>query len=614
MRIVTELMDRVFSDSTPQEFKDLVMEGIDKAFSEGSCDLQGEGYNLSFSQDGENVKIEDKLNQNEVTIAKVNANTVHLEGSATQPDVKVPKVEGADKPKEAPGSTQPDAKVDIEPAIVDKEKAGKDKHFSFTENENLTFSDEEIEQVNFSAQRTHELYERLQGTQDLTLAMQLYSESEELKAYSVLARNFGVDSSELIENCEVYSEYANEVMNKVFSEMDVNDFFSELSEDEINAYFSGLDEIQSQVLYSALMDTENNYSFSDVQEAVNEVYSEIELAKPVQQVFSEMTEDDLNEYFSQFTDQEINCFNQVLEANENASFSDLNEALNELYTPMDQIFADCTEDELRSFSEQVGEDEANLAFSMAIEGNYTYSDFLDAIDELHTFSEADAATLVENTEELEKAAKKVTDDGDCELAKKVKVLADKTSEDAESAREAGYEDLANEVQAKCKEYSEAAAEALDKAGVDPKSIDAEKIMEEIKEAKDTAEHADDKAGAAVQKAAEAKGEAAGAKADAAVAAEAAAAAPAPDKAPEEPAKPAEDPKPAEEPKKEEPKEEQKTHSKYSHVFGTETRAFSKGMPTKQTATPAAQPEQKVFSESTSTPSKSKYSTLKSAIN
>jgi Mg/Co/Ni transporter MgtE len=607
MRIVTELMDRVFSDSTPQEFKDLVMEGIDKAFSEGSCDLQGEGYNLSFSQDGENVKIEDKLNQNEVTIAKVNANTVHLEGSATQPDVKVPKVEGADKPKEAPGSTQPDAKVDIEPAIVDKEKAGKDKHFSVSEAENFTFSDVEIENVTFSANECNELYERLQGTGDVNLAFSLKEEADQLKAYSVLAQSRGFDMSDVIEACEVYSEYADDVMNQYFSDCDINEFFSEMSEEEINQYFSGLDEVESQILYSALLDTENTYTFSEVEDIINETYSEIELSQSVQEAFSELSEEEMTEYFSQFTDQEANVVFSAIE-DENMTFSELNEQLAALNTPLNDIFSEMSDEEIMTFSEDWNEDEV-YAFSVLSEDETaTFSDLLDAFEYVNSFSEADAATLVENTEELEKAAKKVTDDGDCELAKKVKVLAEKTSEDAESAREAGYEDLANEVQQKCQSFSEVAADVLDKAGVDPKSIDAEKIMEEIKEAKDTAEHADDKAGAAVQKAAEAKGEAAGAKADAAVAAEAAAAAPAPDKAPEEPAKP------AEEPKKEEPKEEQKTHSKYAHVFGTETRAFSKGMPTKQTATPATQPEQRVFSESTNAPTKSKYSTLKSAIN
>lgn len=613
MRIVTELMDRVFSDSTPQEFKDLVMNGIEKAFSEGSCELVGEGYNLSFAEAEGNVAIEDKLHGNEITIAKPSGDEVKLEASATQPNVVVPKVEGVTKPVEAPGSTQPDVKDDIEPAIVDKDKAGKDKHFTDDSEEVvLTFSESEIENVAFAATETHELYERLQGTQDLNLAMQLYSDSQDLAAYATLAKSFGYDTSDLIENCAIYSEYADEVLTKGFSDMDVNEYFSELSEDEINEYFSGLDEVQSQVLYSALIDQENNYTFSDVEDAINEVYSEIELSQSVQEAFSEFDEDDLNEYFSQFTDNEIDSINRVLDENPNASFSDVNEALNELYTPMDQIFSDCTEEELKEFADQVGEDEAMIAFSMALDENYTYSDFLDAIEELHTFSEDDAATLVENTQELEKAAKAVTESpDDCELAKKVKVLADKTAEDAESAREAGYEELANEVQQKCQSFSEAAAEALDNAGVDPKSIDAEKVLEEVKEAKATAEHADDKAGAAVQKAAEAKGDAEGAKAAAEVATKAAEATPVPDKV-EPAAAPAEGTKEDEPAKEGEPaKEEQKAHSKYSHVFGTETRAFSKGMPTKQSNSVS---EQKLFSETTGAPTKSKYSTLKSAIN
>lgn len=610
-------MDRVFSDSTPQEFKDLVMNGIEKAFSEGSCELVGEGYNLAFAETDGKVVIEDKLNKGEVTTAKVQDTEIVLEGSATQPNAIVPKVEGVTKPVEKPGSTEPNAKVDIAPAIVDKDKAGVDKHFSLSEAENLTFSDAELENVMFSANECNELYERLQGTGDINIAFSLKDEADNLKAYSILAQSRGVDMSDVIEACEVYSEYADEVANQYFSECDVNEFFSELDENEIQQYFSGLDEVESQILYSALMDQENTYTFSEIEEIINETYSEIELSQSVQEAFSELSEEEMEAMFSQFTDQEANVVFSAIE-DENMTFSDLNEELAVLNTSLNDMFSEMSDEDIMTFSADWNEDEI-YAFSILSEDETaTFSDLLDAFEYVNSFSEADAATLVENTEELEKAAKAVTESpDDCELAKKVKVLADKTAEDAEAAREAGYEELADEVQQKCQSFSEAAAEALDKAGVDPKSIDAEKVLEEVKEAKAVAEHADDKAGAAVQKAAEAKGDAEGAKAEAAVATKAAEAAPAPDKAePAQVVKSEGEQGPSGEPGDPGVQEEQKTHSKYSYVFGTETRAFSKGMPApqKNTAGQPVGPEQKLFSETTGAPTKSKYSTLKSAIN
>jgi hypothetical protein len=192
-----------------------------------------------------------------------------------------------------------------------------------------------------------------------------------------------------------------------------------------------------------------------------------------------MTEDEANDYFSQFTNQESNLILSAIEDG-NTTFSELNEQLEELNTPANEIFSEMDDEDLTTFTDSLTEDEFNAVFSLLCEDeNATYSDILDVLEYVNTFSDEDAATIVENTEELEKAAKAVTESGDEELAKKVKVLADKTADDAEIARKEGYEDLADEIQAKCKACSEVACETLDKKGVDPVSIDKDNIIKDI---------------------------------------------------------------------------------------------------------------------------------------
>lgn len=510
MRVVTNLMDRIFSDSTPEEFKDKVSEKIDEAKANGSAELKDGDTHLSFAESNGDVVIEDKKNDNEVTIAKEDNGEYKLEGvpttktqSATVSDVKPVIPAGTTKAPLKEDSTLADAHEDIKAEVVSEEKAGIGKHFSVVvsgfnseesaqafystlteEGEMITFSEAEIEGKADEANELKNLAERVEGTKDPDLAAELKTKAESLKAYSVLAADQGYDMGDLYEASTMYSDYADEVLNTVYSEMDVNEFFSNLNEEDINAYFSGLDEVEANVLYSALVDEENTYTFSEVQEAVDNCYSEIELDTPIQEYFSEYTEDEINSFFSSMNEDEANLVFSMLDENENVTFSEVNEALELYSTPMAALFSDMTEDEIKAYSDEVGEDVANVAFSMAIDEdeNYTYSDFLDVMEYMTTYSEEDVDQLSKNTEEIGKAVEDMKSSEDPELAKKVKVLADATAEEAAAADEQGIE-KAKELCDKCHSYSEAAEDVLVKHGVNPKSVDAEKVMEEVAEAK-----------------------------------------------------------------------------------------------------------------------------------
>jgi hypothetical protein len=370
----------------------------------------------------------------------------------------------------------------------------------------MTFSEAEVEKKTEIANDLVKLAERVEGTKDPELAAELKHKAEELKAYSVLAAGRGYEMSDLYEASSMYSEYADEVMTQAYSDMDVNDFFSNMSEEDINAYFSGLDEVEANVLYSALTDEENNYTFSQVQDAIDECYSEMELNTPIQEYFSEASEEEINAFFSTMDEDEANLVFSMLEENENVTFSEVNEVMTLNSTPMTELFSDMTEEEINTYSEQVGEDVANIAFSMAIDEdeNYTYSDFLDVVEYMSTYSEEDVDQLSKNTEEIGKAVEDMKSSEDPELAKKVKVLADATAEEAKAADEQGLEG-AKELCDKCHSYSEAAEEVLVKNGINPKSVDAEKVIEEVAEAKKAeaaAKEAEDKAAQDAAKAAE----------------------------------------------------------------------------------------------------------------
>lgn len=510
-------MDKLYSESTPEEFKDKISEKIEEAKANGSAEYKDAGHDLTFSDSTEGVVIEDKTAK-EVTVAKPAGKDIELVGAPSKPATDEPtkkdfeptkivgKPAGTDRKPEGEDETLSNITVSVKPGVTDPDKAGVDKAYSIVfdgfqsedeavqfysdlcesttvDEDSLTFSDEEIDNISFSATECQQNFERLQGTGDLDLAFSLLDDAEELKAYSVLAENYGHDLSELQEAAECYSDYALEVILDNFSNTDINDYFSEMTEDEINDFFSDLNEVEASVLYSCLED-EDNYTFSEVDDLVDRFYSEVELETPMTELFSEMTDEEYENFVYSLSDAEYNALYSALDEDENLTFSDANEILEDVNEPMLNIFSDFTDEDVETFSDTYGDDITDLAFSMALdeEYNYTYSDFVDVVNELTTFSEEDCDTLKANCQQIGDAAEDLKKTEDTELAKKVKVLADKTLEDAEIAEEQGHD--VKDVKEMCSQYSEQAAEILDKKGINPDEVTEESIKAEEEAKKD----------------------------------------------------------------------------------------------------------------------------------
>lgn len=502
MRIVTDLMDKVFSENTPSEFKDAISSKIDEARSNGQSELSYGDSVYSFAENDGGVLIEDKLT-GEVTVAYSDGENETLEGvdmrsfsSATQFDAKVPGNQDGKKNILPEGSTEDDVDVTIEKTagIVDKDKAGVGKNFSLcihgfeTEEEAqnfysdlcemaveepikegcLTFSDDELEQVAFSATEAQQTMERLQGTMDIDLAFSLAEQADALYSYATLAGNMGHDLDDVKEAAMIYSEAADEALNQIYSDMSINEFFSELDEEEVDAYFSGLDELTADVLYSALESGED-MTFSEVQELADEYFSDLyeqeQLSQSVTECFSECENEEIDAFFSELSPSEQDVVYSVLEEDEDATFSDLNEALAAISDPINEVFSDMTEEEFDEFCGNYSNYELDVLDSMLEDGNYLFSDFLDVVIENREFSKDDLFILAENCNQLQAAFSDLEATGDPELAKKVKVLADKTIDDCECAEAAGHD--VEQPKKLAQNASEKAAEIADKNDVDP---------------------------------------------------------------------------------------------------------------------------------------------------
>lgn len=124
-KIQTKLMSRLFSETTPNEFKEDILNKIDEAKESGESSYSTEEDDIDFkvNEDG-SVDMIDNIND-EVTNVTENPedeSDLILTASETLPDRKVERVEGIDGEK-LEGSV-PNVQVDIEPAITDEGKAG----------------------------------------------------------------------------------------------------------------------------------------------------------------------------------------------------------------------------------------------------------------------------------------------------------------------------------------------------------------------------------------------------------------------------------------------------------------------------------------------------------
>ena len=109
-------MSKLFSDATPNEFKEDVMDKIEEAKENGTSEYSDDESELKMESDGEEVKITDTKNGDEVTIATPNPDQegdVQLKAeSDTEPDVPVPAVKGIDG--ERIENSVPDVEVKVD--------------------------------------------------------------------------------------------------------------------------------------------------------------------------------------------------------------------------------------------------------------------------------------------------------------------------------------------------------------------------------------------------------------------------------------------------------------------------------------------------------------------
>lgn len=491
----TELMIKIFSDSTPDSFKDAISDAINEATLNGQATYSEDGEQLYFASVDGNVVIEDKKNGNEITVATPGSDgSMSLSSgkyeSKTEPNAVVPRVKGKDGvhisnsvPDDPSDPSKGELKAIImEAGITDQDKAGVGKHFSVTfdgfesedearefsenvsaiddlaeyasdlEDNSLTFSDDEVSNVAFSANELQKDVERLAGTEDLDLAFSILDDADEIRSYSTLAEQYGHDMDDVIEACNQYSDYASDMVGDIIANMDVNEYFSQMDEDDINEYFSNLDEVEASVLQNALQ-SDDNYTFSDVEEAVDQVYSDIEMDTPINEYFSDATEDEINDFFSDLTEEEQNVVYSMIEDNPNTSFSDVNEVFAEMYTPLDEMFSDYTEDDFNEMFSDMTDDEIQVFSDMLEDGeNYCYSDLVDALDEAREFSEDDVEVLASNANQIYSAYQDFLADPTPELAEQINYYSNATLSDCQKAYANGFN--VDDVVDMCNMYSE----------------------------------------------------------------------------------------------------------------------------------------------------------------
>lgn len=142
MKKTTKLMSKLFSDSTPNQFKEDVMDKIEEAKQNGSSEYSDETSDLKMESDGDEVKITDAKNGDEVTVATENPDVegdVQLKAeSDTAPDVQTPVTKGIDG--EHIENSVPDVEVKVDMGITDEGKAGL-KAYSIKFFGNKSFSD-----------------------------------------------------------------------------------------------------------------------------------------------------------------------------------------------------------------------------------------------------------------------------------------------------------------------------------------------------------------------------------------------------------------------------------------------------------------------------------------
>jgi len=245
----TKLMLKLFSESTSEEFKNSIDDKITEATEKGSASLKTEEDDLQFTNVGDKVLIEDKVNKELTSVdnpesdedLKLEAVDITKKESVSQPDVDVKVAEGEDGDHES--GTVPEVKIEVMEGIGNAEKAGvKGKSFSITLS-NATpsqiastlkaFSDEGFDAVNKedeeeldedeAANAADEILEKANDLKAMAEEMndeptkekaeEVKAECDSIKAYCDKYEGV-IDSSELRVYCRIFSEQADEIIEK----------------------------------------------------------------------------------------------------------------------------------------------------------------------------------------------------------------------------------------------------------------------------------------------------------------------------------------------------------------------------------------------------------------
>lgn len=433
----TWLMTRMFSDEVSPEEKEEVTKAIENARETGSDEIKDGDKHLIFAGAGDGkVAIEDQ-NTGEVTIADSDGNGNNiLTNYDDEPDAAIEKDEDEDGNESF--------SLTYGPFESPEEAAAYDNSLQFGQ---YTFSDDEVASLEDKANELEGDYNKMLNNPSEDIADQVKSTAEYLKSYSIMAEVHGNHNmSDIIEMCQFYSDEADAVKDAIedqkVSETPVKDYLKVATPEEIE----DLDDDTKEAMQKALdkeEETGETATFSDVAYFLNQTDSPYN--ESVSKYFSSLDNDELYDMMAQFSDQEAQIIQNAVDlenAGYNVTFSDLNDALYYANTAtITRLFSDeMTDEELADYEENSTPNQKDLRDKImeaeADGENVSYSDACRIL----FFSDEEMDEVENNADEVAKAAQDLKDHPeDEELAKKVKVLADATSEDLDVADAAGYD-------------------------------------------------------------------------------------------------------------------------------------------------------------------------------
>lgn len=276
----TNLMSKLFSDDTPDEFKKKVSDKIQEAKETGSAELIEEGEELQFASVDDSVIIEDRV-ADEVTKVEDNPEDeddlllekVDIEEdeddekdfSDSLKDVEVEKVSGKDGT--AISNTVPEVEITITEGVDDKEGSGTGTGRNFS-----------IKLRNYSAKETQEIISGLRKFADTPKE----EEEKDLKSTDAEITE-KIEEIEKTEDLEKTEEEVEKTEGSEKPEEEVEKTKVESESEEIEAEAK---ELKNEV--AELVETEDKESAEKIREKCDKLYSKIEDLESKGEDFSEL--------------------------------------------------------------------------------------------------------------------------------------------------------------------------------------------------------------------------------------------------------------------------------------------------------------------------------------